>query len=117
MNTSKDLDRELDWIDERFLKSMARVHYLCMIERGHSNGYEIIHQIQQQYNIKLSTAAVYPTLQRLEEDGYIRGEWVDKTYPQKKRYLLTPSGKSLLNAARTRITALADTLIKGSDTK
>ena len=108
--TSKDLDKELEWVDERFLKSIGRIHYLCLIERGYNNGYEIMDQISEQYHVKLSTAAVYPVLQTLEEDGYILGEWVKGTHPQKKKYTLTRQGKSLLKAARTRIHNLVNSL-------
>jgi len=106
-------EEDLSWINERFLKSLAKVHYLCVIERGGSTGYDILQYMRSHYRLKLSAAAVYPVLQSLEEGGYIMGVWLDDGYPKRKQYNLTACGRKLLQAARKRINALARELTSG----
>ena len=108
--TDTAIRRELEWIDERLVKSMARVHYLCLIDKGFAHGYDIIQHVKEKFRLKCSASMVYPVLQSLESDGFIRGEWIDgkEGHPSKKRYYLTPSGKKLITTARKRIPALVN---------
>jgi DNA-binding PadR family transcriptional regulator len=102
----KTLADEMEWLDGRFLKSIGRLHYLCLIERGHDTGYSLLQYSQAHYGIKLSAAAVYPVLQSLETEGYVVGRWVKEKRHDKKRYSLTAKGKKTLSALRDRITLL-----------
>jgi len=108
------IETELEWLDEKFVKSMGRIHYLCLIEKGCSHGYDMLQYMKSHFKLKLSAAAVYPVLQALEDDGHITGVWVEGKYPKRKKYTLTPKGRRLLTAARTRIYCLVAELIKKS---
>ncbi|MFH1055973.1 MAG: PadR family transcriptional regulator [Candidatus Altiarchaeota archaeon] len=107
----KTLEEELEWFDERFVKSMARINYLRLIELGYTTGYDILQHMKGHFKLKLSAAAVYPVLQCLESDGYTRGEWVKGKHPSKKKYALTPKGRKLLTAWRRRMHKLVDDII------
>jgi DNA-binding PadR family transcriptional regulator len=102
----KTLEDEVEWLNGKFLKSIGRLHYLCLIEKGHDTGYSLLQYAQAHYAIKLSAAAVYPVLQSLETEGYIVGHWVKEKRHDKKRYSLTARGKRTLSALRERITLL-----------
>jgi DNA-binding PadR family transcriptional regulator len=108
------LKRELGWLDERFLKSLARFRYMCFIERGVDTGYEIIRYVRTHLGIRLSSAAVYPVLQTLESDGYIVGEWVRGCRPNKRRYRITYQGRKTLAAMRKRIYFLVGDIARRS---
>ena len=48
----------------------------------------------------ITTGTAYPLLNRLETDGYLKGEWEkadprDLQRPRQKMYVLTPRGKTL----------------------
>ncbi|MDD5111543.1 MAG: PadR family transcriptional regulator [Candidatus Altiarchaeota archaeon] len=101
-----EFERELHWIDNKLVKGMGKIHYLCIINRGVSTGYDIIKYIKKNFHINLSTAAVYPLLQSLETEGYLTAVWKKEGYPNKKSYSITPKGKKLLTAAKKRIHAI-----------
>ena len=111
---AKTLGDELGWLDGKFVKSMGRVYYLCLIENGCDHGYDILQYMKSHFGLKLSAAAVYPVLQCLDEEGYISGEWLDGGYPRRKRYALTPKGRRFLAAARKRIHSLVRDLTRKS---
>jgi DNA-binding PadR family transcriptional regulator len=108
--TDLTLEQELDWLDERFLKSFARIHYLCMIDRSPLTGYDIIRMIKDQYGIRPSAAAIYPVLAELESEGYIHGSWGEGRSQNKKLYSITGKGKKTLSALRKRILLLVKEL-------
>lgn len=106
MTCESEFERELDKIDEKVLKSMARIHVLCYIKRGSSHGYDIMQKAHEEFNIRHNPSAIYPLLQSLEDDGYIRGEWADEGYPRKKNYELTEKGSKYLAYAKERMMGL-----------
>ncbi len=100
-------EEDLAWINERFLKGLGRIHYLCVLEREGGTGYDILQYMKGHYRLKLSAAAVYPALQAMEAGGYITGAWMEDGYPKRKHYSLTARGRRMLQAARKRIHSLA----------
>jgi len=36
----------LAWIDEKFIKSMSKVHCLALIAKGHTHGYDMMKYIE-----------------------------------------------------------------------
>jgi DNA-binding PadR family transcriptional regulator len=106
-----EIEEMLNWIDERFLKSLARLHCLALIARGHTHGYDIMKYIKEQYDLKISAGSCYPILQWLEDKKYIKGVWeCEEGKPSKKTYKITPKGRKVLEAARKRLLALVSQL-------
>lgn len=107
--TSTGMDEEslLSWIDERFLKSFAAVQCLSLIAKGHVHGYDIIKFFERTYNVKISAGKIYPVLQFLEDNAYIRGKWeYTEGKPGKKIYALTPKGHDFLLDVKERLMLL-----------
>jgi DNA-binding PadR family transcriptional regulator len=56
----------------------------------------------------LPSGTVYPVLRRLEKEGLVRADWEDaqaardELRPPRRYYEMTPSGETLLTAARAR---------------
>jgi transcriptional regulator len=68
---------------------------------GEMNGYRIARRIEQVSGdaLKLSQGAVYPTLIRLEQEGWIRAKWgISETNRKVKLYSLTRAGTKQLEA-------------------
>ena len=70
-----------------------KFHLLDVLREGPRHGYEIISELEQRSGgFRPSPGSVYPTLQMLEEGGYLTSEQVEG----KKVYTITDAGKTLL---------------------
>jgi DNA-binding PadR family transcriptional regulator len=70
-----------------------KFHLLEILKEGPRHGYEIISELEKRSGgYRPSPGSVYPTLQMLEEGGYLTGEQVEG----KKVYTITEEGLKLL---------------------
>ena len=69
---------------------------LEMLAEGPKHGYEIIRSLEERRGIRPSAGSVYPTLQLLEDGGFVTSEAVEG----KRVYTISESGRELL-AKRT----------------
>jgi len=65
---------------------------LDVLSEGPKHGYEIITAIEERRNVRPSAGSIYPTLQMLEDGGYVTSEQVDG----KRVYTITDAGRELL---------------------
>ncbi len=65
---------------------------LEMLADGPKHGYEIIRTLEEKRGVRPSAGSVYPTLQLLEEGGYVTSETIDG----KRVYTMTDAGRELL---------------------
>ena len=107
-----DIEEMLNWVESRFVKSMARVQCLSVIAKGHTHGYDIMKYVEDTYDLKVSPGSYYPILQSLEEKEYIKGTWEHSIdgKPGKKTYTITKKGRRLLNEVKKRLSYLVDSL-------
>ena len=89
---------------ERDLKrSSASLLVLALLEDGPRHGYEIGKQIEARSNgrISFNAASLYPLLHRLEERGWIAGQWQQKPGERRRRfYRITAGGRRTLAGER-----------------
>src|SRR5688572_27921402 len=70
-----------------------KFHLLEILKEGPRHGYEIISELEKRSGgYRPSPGSVYPTLQMLEEAGFLTGEQVEG----KKIYTITEEGLKLL---------------------
>ena len=84
-------------IDLLVLKILSR--------RPRTHGYAIMTAIQETSNdvLRAEEGSLYPALRRMEEDGWIRAEWVTKDNGRRARiYELTAAGKKQLATEESR---------------
>lgn len=62
------------------------------LAQGPKHGYEIIRAIEESRGVRPSAGSVYPTLQMLEDGGFVTSEQVDG----KRVYTITDAGRELL---------------------
>jgi DNA-binding PadR family transcriptional regulator len=65
---------------------------LEVLAEGPKHGYEIITAIEQRRNVRPSAGSIYPTLQMLEDGGFVTSADVDG----KRTYTITDAGLKLL---------------------
>jgi transcriptional regulator len=73
--------------------------------RPRTHGYAIMTAIQETSGdvLRAEEGSLYPALRRMEEDGWIRAEWITKDNGRRARiYELTAAGKKQLAAEESR---------------
>jgi PadR family transcriptional regulator PadR len=94
MAKTDSLQGSLDLLVLKILSRRPRLH-----------GYAIMSAIQDTSGevLRAEEGSLYPALHRMEEDGWIRAEWVTKDSGRRARvYELTAPGKRQLSAEESR---------------
>jgi PadR family transcriptional regulator PadR len=81
-------------------KGSTEMLVLSLIEERPRHGYEIGKLIEQRSGGRLTFAlpTLYPTLLRLENRGWIKGRWVERSGERERCYYrLTPEGRRVLD--------------------
>lgn len=90
-------------MNPQLLKGTVDLLTLAVLSRTRLHGYDIAKEIRALSNqrIQLKQGTLYPTLHRLEDQGFITGEWEDRRgSPSRFVYRLTPAGSDALEARR-----------------
>jgi len=81
-------------------KGSTEMLVLSLIEERPRHGYEIGKLIEQRSGGRLTFAlpTLYPTLLRLENRGWVKGRWVERSGERERCYYrLTPEGRRVLD--------------------
>jgi transcriptional regulator len=92
-------DIDLSALDRELKKGAAELLLLSVLEARPRHGYELGKLIEARSGGRLvfHLDSLYPLLYRLEERGWIKGTWVEKTGERRRRfYRLTPAGQRVL---------------------
>lgn len=92
---------ELNQPDREWKKGSAELLILSLLEQRPRHGYDISKLIEARSggSLRFHVTTLYPLLYRLEEEGLVRGKWVEKASQRRRRYYsLTPQGRKALAA-------------------
>jgi len=95
MSTSRALDEAK--------KGSGEVVILAIVESESHHGYQIAKLIEQRSNgdIRFTLASLYATLYRMEDRGWIKGRWIEKTGQRRRcHYRITDAGRKVLAEQR-----------------
>jgi PadR family transcriptional regulator PadR len=84
-------------------RGSAELLILSLVEARPRHGYEIAKLIEQRSEgaVRFYAASLYPLLYRLEKQGWVQGQWVEKSGQRRRRYYrLTPRGRKVLASQR-----------------
>ncbi len=79
------------------IRNLSKLVILWSISRKTQSGYRIIKEMERVTGQSFHPGIVYPLLYKLEQDGFITGECVQKGRKRIKYYSLTEKGRELLN--------------------
>jgi transcriptional regulator len=91
----------------------------ALTRRGRMHGYAIMSSIHgaSAEALKLEQGSLYPALHRMEEAGWIEGEWVESEAGKRVRgYAVTKKGKKALELAEekwTRVSLAVNRVLEG----
>jgi DNA-binding PadR family transcriptional regulator len=84
-------------IVQHIIRNLLDIQLLLIIQTGATWGYRIKKQVENQFNIKIRHGALYPTLNLLEERGFIESKKQQKIERQRKIYIITAEGQTYLS--------------------
>jgi DNA-binding PadR family transcriptional regulator len=79
-----------------FQRGLERPLILWLISKGPMHGYEIIKEVKRLTGRRLKPATLYPLLNRLEAEGFLVSELIEKNRRELRCYRLTEQGKTFL---------------------
>ena len=85
-------------IVQRITRNFLDILVLRLIQTEPMWGYKIIKKTHKLFGIKLRHGALYPLLNTLEKEGYIKSGKITKKGRVRKVYEIMPKGKELVNA-------------------
>ena len=79
-------------------KTLFPVLVLHFLLDGPDHGYGLMQRIENTCSglLAVNTNTIYPLLRRLEERGFIAGEWEHPTKRSRRLYSITPAGRERL---------------------
>ncbi|GAA4228658.1 DNA-binding PadR family transcriptional regulator [Streptosporangium album] len=75
---------------------------LSVLKQGPLHGYAIVEALRERGagTLKMPTGTLYPALRRLEQEGYLAGEWGTVGGRRRRTYRLTSFGRTALAGER-----------------
>ncbi len=85
---------------------------LHMLAAGPEHGFALLQRIEAVCSgiLAVNTNTIYPLLRRLEERGFITGEWDHPTKRARRIYSITPAGRERLKRIKTNMLPYLDHL-------
>lgn len=86
-------------------KTIFPVLILHLLAQGPEHGYGLLLRIEGICSnlIAVNTNTIYPLLRRLEERGFITGEWDHPTKRARRLYRITPAGRERLERIKANM--------------
>lgn len=93
-----------------FFLGFIKIHILYHASRDPIYGVEILEELER-HGYRLSPGTLYPTLHRLEKDGYLESRSKVVRGKVRKYYTITDRGLIALNEARQKIAELVNEVL------
>jgi len=93
-------------------KTVFPVLILHLLDGGPEHGFALMQRIADVCDgyLAVNTNTIYPLLRRLEERGFIVGEWDHPTKRARRMYTITPSGRERLARIKENMLPYLDAL-------
>ena len=87
------------------VKIITGLYILKILQNGSAYGNQMVEKIKErtQNLITPNPNALYPLLRKLEEDGYITGEWDNPETHSKRVYTITDTGSLLVPVLHNKV--------------
>jgi PadR family transcriptional regulator PadR len=83
---------------QRIIKNLLDIQILRMVQAQPLWGYKIKKKVEANFQIKLRHGALYPTLNSLEQKGFLTSQKQTKGGRARKIYTITEEGKKYLQS-------------------
>ena len=96
-------------IVQHIIRNLLDIQLLRIIQAQPTWGYKIKKQVETDFNIKLRHGALYPTLNSLEENGFVESKKQQKDGRSRKVYTITADGTLYLQTYYSILQGQRDT--------
>jgi PadR family transcriptional regulator PadR len=98
-------------------KTIFPVLVLHMLEGGPDHGFGLMQRIETTCSdlVAVNTNTIYPLLRRLEERGFITGEWEHPTKRSRRMYAITTAGRERLERIKANMLPYLETIAASID--
>ncbi len=98
-------------------KTVFPVLVLHFLDQGPEHGYGLMQRIEAICSglFGVNTNTIYPLLRRLEERGFIAGEWEHPTKRSRRMYTITPAGRERLSRIKNNMRPYLDVISSAVD--
>lgn len=98
-------------IDRDFFLGFIKIHILYHALKGPVFGAEMAQELGR-HGYTISPGTLYPTLHRMEKDGFLRSKSTVVGGKVRKYYRITAKGKRVLENSKSRIRELVDEVLR-----
>ena len=91
-------DSYRDHFVQRLILNMLDVHLLRLVQNQPLWGYKIKKDIATIFNLKIGHGLLYPTLNDLEEKGFLKSQKQTKSGRARKVYTITENGQKYIKS-------------------
>jgi PadR family transcriptional regulator PadR len=84
-------------VQAKLTKGLLDLIVLQLLDSNPMHGYQIITKIRKTFGVYLGASTIYPMLNRMEKESYIKSEWNMDSDRPRKIYSLTSNGQNMLN--------------------
>lgn len=93
-------------------QTLFPVLVLHLLAEGPEHGYGLLQRIETLCRglLAVNTNTIYPLLRRLEERGFVEGEWDHPTKRTRRLYRITPAGRERLERIKSNMLPYLDAL-------
>ncbi len=91
-------DSYQDQFARRLIQNLLDVHLLRIVQNQPLWGYKIKKDIEEIFNLKIRHGLLYPTLNDLEEKGFLKSQNQTKSGRARKVYTVTETGKKYIES-------------------
>jgi PadR family transcriptional regulator PadR len=81
---------------QHIVRNLLDIHILRLVQAEPTWGYNLIKKIKTLYGIKIRHGALYPLLNKLEKNDYIKSNKEIQKGRIRKTYIITEKGKQLI---------------------
>ncbi len=93
-----------------FFLGFVKTHILYHASRGPVYGVEMLEELAR-HGYRLSPGTMYPTLHRLEREGYLTSQRAIVGGKMRRYYTITELGAEVLEEAKVKITELVNEVL------
>ncbi len=88
---------------KRILKDIKKIGLICILSKEPMYGYKLMKELEKRMDKKINPSFIYPSLKKLEKEGYLKIK-VEKRGKRKiKKYVITDNGRKLCKDVKSQL--------------
>ena len=99
-------------IQAKLTKNLLCPIILQILNHKPKHGYEILSIIRKSFGIRFGASTIYPILNKMEKDNYLKSFWNTAARRPQKVYQLTVDGKAVLDYTLESLQSICKTFEK-----